>query len=265
MAKKIGIEPEKTPYSNNLEQLVHLRGFHEKIRPQLIGRRSFIVGAGIGAAVSVLGFLIRDALWQRNISANEQLDRIAITDLIMRERVARETGNWAQEAACYDPNATIAVSWFKGSGAEFVEAARKPRSALDFNFDSMSPAVITIKSKRAIADTACAVHESSVLHDVEVIMTSYTRLLWRVQLLHGKWLIVGLRGIYVRDQLVPSNPDRVPKLDESRLALYRPSYRYLSYMLASRGAVPLDNLPGVDRPETVAALRAGELKWLARG
>jgi len=262
MTKKNETDPGKTHSSEGLEQPENLHRFKGKNELQQIGRRKFIFGAAIGAAVSALGFLVRDRLRGHSVISNEQFNRTAITDLIMRERVARETGNWKEELACFDANATVEVSWFKGTGAEFVETTKKPRSTVDFNFDSMSPAVITIRNSRAIADTACAVHESSLLDGVEVIMTSYTRLLWRLQSFNGKWLIVGLRGIYIRDQIIPSNPNRVPKLDESKLASYRASYRYLSYMLANRGAVPLDNLPGVDRPETVATLRAGELKWL---
>jgi len=264
MTKKNETNPGKTPFSEGSEQRENLHRFKDKKELPQIGRRKFIYGAGIGAVFSALGFLIRDRLREQAVISNVQLDRTAIADLIMRERVARETGNWKEEEACFDPDATVEVSWFKGSGAEFVATTKKPKSTVDFNFDSMSPAVITIRNSRAIADTACAVHESSLLDGVEVIMTSYTRLLWRVQSFNGKWLIVGLRGIYIRDQIIPSNPNRVPKLDQSKLASYRASYRYLSYMLANRGAVPLNNLPGVDRPETVAALRAGELKWLTK-
>lgn len=249
------MKPEETLYPIESERLGR--------RP--IVPRAFVVGAGVGLLAAFAGFLIRDRLHERDVIRNDQVDRIEITDLIMRERLARETGNWGEEAACFDANAIIAVSWFKGSGVEFVEAAKKSRSTSDLHFDSMSPATITIKNGRAIADTACAVHESSFLDGVDVIMTSYTRLLWRVQLRHGKWLIVGLRGIYVRDELVPSNPNRVPKLDETRLASYRASYRYLAYMLATRGVIPLDDLAGVDRPETVVAMRAEEIKWLDEG
>ena len=89
--------------------------------------------------------------------------------------------------------------------------------------------------------------------------------MWRVQKLKGQWLIAGLRGIYIRDTLIPRNPNQVVKLDEERLSKFRPSYRYLSYVLTAGGQPAHDDLPGVDQPETVAALRAAESKWLEQG
>ena len=196
------------------------------------------------------------------MNANELLDRIAIADVIMRERLARENKNGAEEAACFHPDATIEVSWFKGSGAEFVEAGKKKPPADTINFDSMSPAVIWVKNDRAVADTACAVHTFSRLDGIEVSTTSYTRLLWRIQRLEGEWLISGLRGIYIRDTLIPCNPTQIPKLDEELLNKFRPSYRHLSYVLTAGGRPVRDDLPGIDKPEMAAALRAGEREWL---
>ena len=196
---------------------------------------------------------------------NELLDSIAITDVIMRERLARESHDWAAEAACFHPDAIVEVSWFKGSGGEFIDAGRKSPATDTVNFDSMSPAVVTVKDDRAIADTACAVHTFSWLDGVEVSTISYTRLLWRVQKLEGKWLVAGLRGIYIRDTLIPRNPSQALKLDEEKLSKFRSSYRYLSYVLTAGGRPAHDDLPGVDRPETVTALRAGEGEWLEQG
>ncbi len=192
-------------------------------------------------------------------------DSSAVTDVIMRERLARETHDWAEDAACFHPDAVVEVSWFKGSGAAFVEAGRNNPDTQTVHFDSMSPGVVWLKDDRAIADTACAVHTFSVLDDIEVSTTSYTRLLWRVQQSGGQWLIRGLRGIYIRDTLIPRDPNKVPKLDEGKLRGFRPSYRYLSYILTAGGSPAHNDLPGVDRPEMIAALRAAERAWLQQG
>lgn len=192
-------------------------------------------------------------------------DSIAVIDVIMRERLARETHSWAEDAACFHPDAVVEVSWFKGSGAEFVEAGRSNPDTETVHFDSMSPGVVWLKDDRAIADTACEVHTFSLLEGIEVSTTSYTRLLWRVQRTEGQWLIRGLRCIYIRDTLVPRDPNKVPKLDADRLREFRSSYRYLSYILTAAGSSAHNDLPGVDRPEIVVALRAGERAWLQQG
>ena len=137
-------------------------------------------------------------------------DSSAVTDVIMRERFARETHDWAEDAACFHSDAIVEVSWFKGSGAEFVEAGKNNPDTETVHFDSMSPGVVRLKGEHAIADTACAVHTFSLLEGIEVSTTSYTRLLWRVQRSEGQWLIRGLRGIYIRDTLIPRDPNKVP-------------------------------------------------------
>jgi hypothetical protein len=75
---------------------------------------------------------------------------------------------------------------------------------------------------------------------------------------------MGLRVIYVRDLLIPCDPNQIPKIDNAEAQRYRQSYRYLSYMFARTSHPARDDLPGVDRPDSVAALRAEEAHWLAQ-
>ena len=197
--------------------------------------------------------------------ADEWTSRVAITDVIMRERWSRETHHPDAAAACFHPDAWIEVSWFKGTAAEFVESGRQRRPREPVNFDSMSPPVIWLQKDRAIAETSCAVHTVLKLGDDDVINISYTRLLWRTQKVDRRWLISGLRGIYLRDTLASCGPHRELKIDEKKLAGFRESYRYLSYVLAASGRPARDDLPGVDRPELVDNLRAAERRWLEQG
>ncbi|WP_238542476.1 hypothetical protein [Sphingomonas sp. PAMC 26621] len=179
----------------------------------------------------------------------------------MRERWARETHNAEVATSCYHPEALVEVSWFKGTAAAFIETGKREPSDT-VNFDSMSPPVIWVCNRRAIAETSCAVHTVLTLEGVDTINISYTRLLWRLQNVGGRWLIFGLRGIYIRDTLAACKPNQDVKLDEGKLAGFRASYRYLSYVLAASGRPARDDLPGVDRPETVDALRLAERRWL---
>ena len=75
-------------------------------------------------------------------------------------------------------------------------------------------------------------------------------------------MIAGLRGLYVHDMFVPTNPSQVPAIAPERLAQYRRSYRCLSYMLDTLGLVPRHDLPGIDQPDGVRALVAAEEAWL---
>ncbi len=199
-------------------------------------------------------------------SADDLLNSYAVSQLILRERLARELHDFDAEEACFLPDALVEVSWYKGDAAGFVDAGRKsdegdnPSKAV--YFDTMSPAAVWVNHERAIADSSCVVNTFLLLDGTEASMKSYTRLLWRAQKINGEWRIAGLRAIYIRDTLEPCNPAEIPRIDKQKLEQYRPSYRHLSYVLEVQGRSLRDDLPGVDRPETVAALRAAERRWL---
>ena len=232
------------------------------------GRRNLLLTSGVGAVLAastgaaIGGDQVRTGSRTFSSADRAQLDRAAVADLVIRERAARDNGMWAEMAACYHPNSLIEVSWFKGDGATFVEQTKKNLSAGRLSLHHMSPAVVTIKHSHALAENACQLTAFVELDNVPVCIINHARLLWRVQLLGDQWLIAGLHIIYIRDHLVPVYPNNVPKIDEAEAARYRLSYRYLSYFFARSEHPAKDNLPGVDRPETVAVLREGEKKWL---
>ena len=210
----------------------------------------------------------RNSLRDHNQVANERdlSAAFAISQLLLRERLSRELHDYDEEEACYYPDAPVEVSWFKGTAAEFVDAGRKSSAAGDnvdsAYFDSLGPASILVQNDRAIADSACAIHTFLPLDGVQASMTSFTRLLSRVRKTEGKWRIAGLQAVYIRDQLEPCNPAEVPKIDLAKLNQHRLSYRHLSYALEANGRPLRDDLPGVDRPQMVSALRAADRKWL---
>jgi SnoaL-like domain len=194
----------------------------------------------------------------------EFVDRAAVGDVIQRERAARDGRLWADMAACYHPDAFVDVSWFHGGSDAFVEASRKVADGPTLSFHSMSPAVVTVNGDRALAETGCALHGMTELDGVDVALVGYTRLLWRAQRSGDRWLIAGLRAMYISDMLLPRNPSRVPQIDDDALRAFRPSYKYLSYIITKSGRTIRDDLPGIDRPESVVALRAAEQQWLER-
>ncbi len=192
-------------------------------------------------------------------------DKSIITDLIHRERLARDGHDWETMAACYDLESSVDISWFKGSGAGFVAASRAARRAGNLNFHILQPMTVEVDGDRALAEMPCTLRGFSVVGGVETSLEGFVRLLWRVERSAGDWLIAGLRVIYVRDMLLACNPGEVPRLDAAVLAQSRPSYRFLAYQLRENGLIPRDDLPGMDRPDLVAALRDGERQWLTAG
>ena len=113
------------------------------------------------------------------MSDQDQLQHAAIDSLIQRERIARDAGRWDEMAGCYHPDSRVEVSWFQGSGREFAERSRNIAGGKVYTFHQMSPAVVTLNGRRALADTGCSVHGLTDLDGVEVDIVSHSRLLWR--------------------------------------------------------------------------------------
>lgn len=231
------------------------------------GRRKLLMaGAMIGAgAVSTSAGARRPARSATGTADGldgDILDRLRIADLVQRERTARDAAQWDDMAACWHPQSTVDVSWYQGDGAGFVAASRRNAASGRVSLHQLAPTIVRMSSGRAIAETPCELLSFVPVEHIDMCMTGVVRLLWRAQRLDRRWLIAGLRIIYIRDYLLPCNPGRVPPIDQAELAGYRASYRFLSYILARSPNHARDDLPGIDRPETVEALRNGEARWL---
>jgi hypothetical protein len=186
-----------------------------------------------------------------------------IENVIQHERRARDAGLWDEMAACYHPDSWVEVSWFQGPGAEFVARSKDIAGGKVFTFHQLSPAAITVNGDRAIADSACCIHGISQIDGIEIDLMSHTRLLWRLRRSEKGWLVAGMRAYYIKDIIIPTNPARVPEIDGDVLESLRAPYRSIAYLMKLSGFPVRDDLAGVDRPESVAALRSGEQEWLA--
>lgn len=60
-----------------------------------------------------------------------------------------------------------------------------------------------------------------------------------------EWRARFVRHWYEKDKLIAVNPGKVPQLDEEKLALYPPGYRYLAYCQElTMGVTVLKDMPG---------------------
>jgi hypothetical protein len=196
---------------------------------------------------------------ERSVAPDTGTDEI--TQLVLRERQGRDRGWWDQMAACYHPQSTVFVSWFRGTGPDFVITSRSRVATGKSPVHRLSPPVVHRTGARAVVEVPAAIEFRTVIGDVEVDHVAYTRLLFRVAQHASGWLIVDLTGIYERDTLTAVHPGADLDLDRERLAVGRSSYRYLSYMSDLGGARTRDDLFGDDRPEQVAELYRAAFTW----
>ena len=191
------------------------------------------------------------------------LDKAAIEETVQTERAARDQAQWPRMLTCWHPESVVDISWFKGSGADFVAASARVYDAGIRSMHQMGPTLCRVQGDKALAETGCAILLHASVAGVPAFMTSHSRLFSRLSRYEGRWLLLGMRIVYQFDYLTPANSSDELQIDPVRLAGYRPSYRYASYVLVENGQTPNPDLAGADRPETVAALLNAEEAWFA--
>jgi hypothetical protein len=190
-----------------------------------------------------------------------QLDKVAVAELVQTERAARDEAQWDRMLECFHPDSQVEISWFRGSGPDFVEASKRLyRAAVTFH--QMGPSVVRVEADRALADTGCIIVVKGRLGTVEAETTTFARLHERLERRDATWRISGLRIVYLADSIRAGNPSDQLPIDATKASQYRPSYRWVSYMLGERGESISPDLPGLDRPKTVETLLATEENWL---
>jgi hypothetical protein len=182
--------------------------------------------------------------------------------LVLLERQARDRGWWQQMRACFAPDATVRLSWFDGSGADFVTQSEKMAGRGEISRHRLGPPIVRVNGSRSVVEMSASIEIRTELNGVEVDLISYTRLIYRSERAASRWQIVSLDPIYERDTLTPSMPGTKAAVAPADLAGLRPSYRLLAYLLHERGYDIREDLYGDDRPEAVAAFNRDLLHWL---
>ncbi len=191
----------------------------------------------------------------------ESADVSAITQLILRERESRDLGHWERMKECFWPDSLVRVSWFRGSGANFVagsiEMARRGVPAKH----RLAPIHISLSSHRAIASLTAIIDLPVRLKGIDATLSTHSRFLYRAEKREHRWGIIGFDAVYMRDELTPAIPGQVISIDPSELKSFRPTYRLLSHYLKSQGYEIDSALAGDDRPDLVEALNKELFGW----
>ena len=191
-----------------------------------------------------------------------RFDRLDVAELILRERLARDNRDWDAMASYWLEDSLIDVSWFRGSGPRFVELTRGNVSGNTYNFHLMSPPVVNVRGDHAVSETPCTLWDFTNIAGVDAGYEGFVRLFWRARRSNGRWLLAGLRALYLADLFHGRDPANPPVFDPESLKSIRSPYRFLMCNLTHHGIPVRDDLPGIDQPDVVAAMRAAEITWL---
>lgn len=194
-------------------------------------------------------------------SISEAAHVSAITQLVLAERESRDLGRWERMKACFHPDSIVRISWFSGNGHDFVDASRDMARRGTLAKHRLGPVSVRIAGHRAVATLACTIDIPAVLQGVAVLLSSHARVFYRAENRDGAWGLSSFEVFYMRDELAPQVPGEVVPVKAARLAGYRQSYRFLSYVLDRNGFTVRDDLAGEDKPETVDALCREVYGW----
>lgn len=196
-----------------------------------------------------------------------------VSELVLRERAARNHAQWDALRGWFHPDSLVITSWFEGTGPEFVDISIKRYRPGNSIINRLSPPVVHLAGERAgpgSPDRALVELPSTTIRwfpidGVEVELTSYMLLVYRAERRDGVWRILQLNAINEADTLFPAIPGDVPKIDRELLAGFRRSYRFLSLFHTLHGEPVKNDLPGLDDRDSVDRLYSAAFSWLESG
>jgi len=190
-------------------------------------------------------------------------DRQACTDLVQSWGLARDQGRWKDLLATFPPDGVIAVSWFRGPFADFVDRCRQNFGKGSIAKHLCWPASVHGVKSRAVAETNVTILVRQQIEGLWVDLTSRARFLDRMERRDGHWRIVERAAIYEQDRLDPVEPSIVfvKLMQAANAAQYPQQYRYMAYRVTAAGRALANPVHYDGLPET-EALKARYEAWL---
>ena len=185
-----------------------------------------------------------------------------INRLIIGERMYRVTHRNAEHKNCFFEDATIRTSWQSGNVNSFVGQHPAENSTENFNVNRCGGALIHLNKNRAFVEYPSTTIRSIKINGEDAVLTSYMRLLYRVEKRNGEWKILEMISINEADELNPAIPGVNLKINPDDVKNFRLSYRWLAYSRKNAGGEISENLLGTDRPEEIQKIYEESFSWL---
>jgi len=194
-------------------------------------------------------------------AVRDAADISAVSQLVLRERLSRDLGFWDQMRDCFHDDSVVRISWINASGPEFVRRSKEMAERNVKASHRLGPIFVTLAGDRAIAQLAAIIDIPFMLKGTEVMVSSHARFLVRAERREEVWRLSGFDVFYLRDEMAAIIPGQTVAVDLEAVKTFRPTYRLLSYCLASNGFPVSNDLAGIDRPDLVNALLREVYGW----
>ena len=122
------------------------------------------------------------------------------------------------------------------------------------------PAEIDVRGSKALAQSWCIIDTRFDYKEGELDAKTYVRLFNQCEKVDGRWKLLTLEIIYLRDLITPVYPAKEP--DFGDLSGLRKSYRFTAWMVAQRGLTIRNDLAGQDDPKSMEDLVNRNQAWI---
>ena len=189
-------------------------------------------------------------------------DIAAISQVVLYERQARDSGWWAQMGATYWPEAIVNLAWHQGTAADFVARSKEMFDRGVRPLHHMYTPVVHINGSKAHVEAPAVTWSRWSIDGTECNLHSHMRLHYRLEERAGQWGIVRFDCVYVYSEVSPVVPGEKIVIPSVELASHRASYALLAWHQTRRGMSVDDDQLGVDRPEQLEEFLARTREWL---
>ncbi len=196
----------------------------------------------------------------------DQLERMAIREVVENWAVFRDAGDWERFRDCWCDDGRMMATWFQGSANAFIKVSKEgfERGVSILHF--LGGSSIEVAGRRAIAQTKMTISQRAPVHGVEVDVVCTGRFYDFMEKRakvgeEGRWGVVLRQPIYEKDRMDPVDPAARLELDRSVLESFPVGYRHLAYLQTDIGFKVKPDMPGLKGPE-VEALYARGRRWL---
>ncbi len=191
----------------------------------------------------------------------EQMDRLAIAELLQNWAVWRDAGDWDRFRTVWHDDGWMMATWFQGPASEFIRVSQegwaKGVSILHF----LGGISTDLAGDRAISQTKMTISQRATVHDVPCDVVCTGRFYDFLEKRNGKWGIVVRQPIYEKDRIDPVDSTTAPALDRARLLALPEGCRHLLYIQEEIGYRVKRDMPGLKGAEVEALYRRGAA-WL---
>ena len=108
-------------------------------------------------------------------------DTTAIAQLTLLERECRDQGRWDRMRECFHPDSRVRLSWFTGSGRDFVAGSIDMARRGVLAKHRLGPPLVRLAGARAVATFAGVIDIATALGGIEAQLSSHARFIYRAE------------------------------------------------------------------------------------